>query len=178
MAASMTGEQIQALADALEPLTPKNLGPAVQGFAIAFGVISVIVVCLRIYVRAGLSGVSPRLLGFEDYLAVLATRATESVLAMRIFPTRCTLFAPWSTKPTGSFYTLFHRLLLNALSALRVYASIVGSELFSQYASTCPSWSSRPFWRWHSCSPTANRSMRHGIQLCVLQSPEPPSMFC
>lgn len=73
MAASMTGEQIQALADALEPLTPKNLGPAVQGFAIAFGVISVIVVCLRIYVRAGLSGVSPRLLGFEDYLAVLAT---------------------------------------------------------------------------------------------------------
>ncbi|KAF5620197.1 integral membrane protein [Fusarium sp. NRRL 52700] len=73
MAASMTGEQIQALADALEPLTPKNLGPAVQGFAIAFGVISVVVVCLRIYVRAGLSGVSPRLLGFEDYLAVLAT---------------------------------------------------------------------------------------------------------
>ncbi|KAH7153893.1 hypothetical protein DER46DRAFT_637991 [Fusarium sp. MPI-SDFR-AT-0072] len=73
MAGSMTGEQIQALADALEPLTPKDLGPAVQGFAIAFGITSVIVVCLRIYVRAGLSGVSPRLLGFEDYLAVVAT---------------------------------------------------------------------------------------------------------
>ncbi|KAF6518007.1 hypothetical protein HZS61_002085 [Fusarium oxysporum f. sp. conglutinans] len=73
MASSMTGEQIQALADALEPLTPKDLGPAVQGFAIAFGITSVVVVCLRVYVRAGLSGVSPRLLGFEDYLAVVAT---------------------------------------------------------------------------------------------------------
>jgi hypothetical protein len=73
MAGSMTGEQIQALADALEPLSPKDLGPAVQGFAVAFGITSVIVVCLRIHVRAGLSGVSPRLLGFEDYLAVLAT---------------------------------------------------------------------------------------------------------
>ncbi|KAF4499897.1 integral membrane [Fusarium agapanthi] len=88
MAASMTGEQIQALADALKPLTPKNLGPAVQGFAIAFGIVGVIVVCLRIYVRAGLSGVSPRLLGFEDYLAVLATillmpAVVFSVLAAR-----------------------------------------------------------------------------------------------
>ncbi|KAF9771660.1 hypothetical protein IL306_010716 [Fusarium sp. DS 682] len=73
MAGSMTGEQIRALANALEPIPPKDLGPAVQGFAIAFGITSVIVVCLRIYVRAGLSGVSPRLLGFEDYLAVLAT---------------------------------------------------------------------------------------------------------
>ncbi|KAF4460500.1 integral membrane [Fusarium albosuccineum] len=73
MAGSMTGEQIQALADALKPLQPKDLGPAVQGFAISFGVISVVVVCLRIYVRAGLSGVSPKLLGLEDYLSVLAT---------------------------------------------------------------------------------------------------------
>lgn len=68
----MTGEQIQALANALPPLPPKDLGPAVQGFALVFGIVSIIVVCLRIYVRAGLSDVSPRLLGLEDYLAVLS----------------------------------------------------------------------------------------------------------
>ncbi|KAM0500901.1 hypothetical protein ACHAP8_004620 [Fusarium lateritium] len=73
MAQSMTGEQIKALVDALPPLEPKDLGPAVQGFALAFGITSVIVLCLRIYVRAGLSDVSPRLLGLEDYLAVLST---------------------------------------------------------------------------------------------------------
>ena len=72
MADSMTGEQIQALANALPPLTPKDLGPVVQGFALAFGIISVIVVSLRIYVRAGLSDVSPQLLGPEDYLSVLS----------------------------------------------------------------------------------------------------------
>jgi len=73
MVDSMTGEQIQALANALPPLPPKDLGPVVQGFALAFGIISIVVVSLRIYVRAGLTDVSPRLLGPEDYLAVLAT---------------------------------------------------------------------------------------------------------
>ncbi|KAH7241313.1 hypothetical protein BKA59DRAFT_528924 [Fusarium tricinctum] len=73
MAESMTGQQIKALADSLEPLTPKDLGPVVQGFAIFFGIVSVIVVCLRIYVRAGYSGVAPRLLGLEDYMTVVAT---------------------------------------------------------------------------------------------------------
>ncbi|KAM0553295.1 hypothetical protein ACHAPJ_007308 [Fusarium lateritium] len=88
MADSMTGEQIQALANSLQPLTPKDLGPAVQGFAIAFGVTSVLVVCLRIYVRAGLSGVSPRLLGFEDYLAVLATVPLIPAVAFAILAAR------------------------------------------------------------------------------------------
>ncbi|TDZ14639.1 hypothetical protein Cob_v012517 [Colletotrichum orbiculare MAFF 240422] len=73
MAASMTGEQIQALANQLQPLTPKGLGPAVEYLAIIFGVISVIVVALRVYVRAGLSGASTRLWGVEDYLAVIGT---------------------------------------------------------------------------------------------------------
>lgn len=80
MAASMTGEQIQALVEALPPLEPKDLGPAVQGFALAFGITSVIVLCLRLYVRAGLSDVSPRLLGIEDYLAALATVSTYTVI--------------------------------------------------------------------------------------------------
>ncbi|KAF4446878.1 integral membrane protein [Fusarium austroafricanum] len=72
MAGFLTGEQIQSIADGLPPITPKNLGPAVEGLAIAFGAVSVIAVCLRIYIRAGLSGVSPRVLGIEDYLAILA----------------------------------------------------------------------------------------------------------
>jgi hypothetical protein len=81
MAESLTGEQIQALVDALPPLPPKDLGPAVQGFALAFGITSIIVVCLRIYVRAGLSDVSPRLLGLEDYLAVLSTVCRPTLTA-------------------------------------------------------------------------------------------------
>lgn len=68
----MTGEQIQDLANKLEPLTPKGLGPAVEVVALVFGTISVISVSLRVYVRAGLSGASTRLLGIEDYMAVLA----------------------------------------------------------------------------------------------------------
>ncbi|KAK1700610.1 hypothetical protein BDP55DRAFT_643623 [Colletotrichum godetiae] len=73
MAASMTGEQIQAFAYQLEPLAPKGLAPAVEFVAIILGIISVIVVSLRIYVRAGLSGASSRLWGVEDYLAVIGT---------------------------------------------------------------------------------------------------------
>lgn len=79
MAGSMTGQQIKAVADGLEPLTPKDLGPVVQGFALFFGVVSVIVVCLRIYVRAGYSGVAPRLLGLEDYMTVVATVSLPSI---------------------------------------------------------------------------------------------------
>ncbi|CEI61683.1 hypothetical protein FVEN_g2749 [Fusarium venenatum] len=88
MAQSMTGEQIKALVDALPPLEPKDLGPAVQGFALAFGITSVIVLCLRIYVRAGLSDVSPRLLGLEDYLAVLSTLLFIPAIVFSILTTR------------------------------------------------------------------------------------------
>ncbi|KAJ0376859.1 hypothetical protein COL26b_004912 [Colletotrichum chrysophilum] len=81
MAATMTGEQISAIAYQLEPLTPKGLGPAVEFIAIVFGIVCVIVVGLRIYVRAGLSGASTRLWGVEDWLAVIGTlyliRASE-----------------------------------------------------------------------------------------------------
>ncbi|CAF3495999.1 hypothetical protein SNK03_005806 [Fusarium graminearum] len=88
MAASMTGEQIQALVEALPPLEPKDLGPAVQGFALAFGITSVVVLCLRLYVRAGLSDVSPRLLGIEDYLAALATLLFIPAIVFSILTTR------------------------------------------------------------------------------------------
>ncbi|KAL4731458.1 hypothetical protein ACLX1H_000426 [Fusarium chlamydosporum] len=88
MAQSMTGEQIQALANALPPLPPKDLGPAVQGFALVFGIVSIIVVCLRIYVRAGLSDVSPRLLGLEDYLAVLSILIFIPAIVFAVLTTR------------------------------------------------------------------------------------------
>jgi hypothetical protein len=81
----MTGQQIKDLADGLEPLTPRDLGPVVQGFALFFGVVSVIVVCLRIYVRAGYSGVAPRLLGLEDYMTVVATVSLPSLQYMICF---------------------------------------------------------------------------------------------
>lgn len=73
MAASMSGEQIQALVYELEPLNPTGLGRAVEVVAILLGVVSVLVVSLRVYVRAGLSGASTRAWGAEDFLAVIGT---------------------------------------------------------------------------------------------------------
>lgn len=69
----MSGEQIQALVDELEPLNPTGLGRAVEVVAIVLGVICVVVVSLRVYVRAGLSGASTRTWGVEDFLAVVGT---------------------------------------------------------------------------------------------------------
>ncbi|VUC30765.1 unnamed protein product, partial [Clonostachys rosea] len=68
---SMTGEQIQALANALPSLTPKGLGRAVEVVAILFGVISLIAVSLRIWVRSGFSVASARHWGIEDYMVLL-----------------------------------------------------------------------------------------------------------
>lgn len=73
MAESMTGKQIQALVYQLEPLEPKGLGLAVEYVAIVFGILSIVVVSLRIYVRAGFSGASTRIWGIEDYLVVIGT---------------------------------------------------------------------------------------------------------
>lgn len=73
MAASVSGEQIQALVYELEPLKPTGLGRAVEVVAILLGVVCVLVVSLRVYVRAGLSGASTRTWGAEDFLAVVGT---------------------------------------------------------------------------------------------------------
>jgi hypothetical protein len=67
---SMTGEQIQALANDLPPLTPKGLGSAVEVVACLFGAISLLAVSLRIYVRSGCSVASSRHWGIEDYLVL------------------------------------------------------------------------------------------------------------
>lgn len=76
---TLTGEQIKALADDLEPLNPKGLGRAVEVIAILFGILCFIVVSLRVYVRAGLSGASARLWGLEDLLAVLGTVSDSDI---------------------------------------------------------------------------------------------------
>lgn len=73
MAVSMSGEQIQALVYQLEPINPTGLGRAVEVVAICLGIICAIVVSLRVWVRAGLSGASTRTWGLEDYLAVVGT---------------------------------------------------------------------------------------------------------
>ncbi|POS72773.1 hypothetical protein DHEL01_v208833 [Diaporthe helianthi] len=73
MAASMSGEQIQALVNQLEPISPTGLGRAVEVVAILLGVVCTVVVSLRVYVRAGLSGASTRIWGVEDYLALIGT---------------------------------------------------------------------------------------------------------
>lgn len=78
MEESMTGEEIQDLVNKLPPITPGGMGRAVQAVAILLGIISVVVVSLRVYVRAGLSGASSRLWGPEDYLAVIGTVSLPS----------------------------------------------------------------------------------------------------
>lgn len=76
----MSGEQIQALVYELEPLNPTGLGRAVEVVAILLGVVCVLVVSLRVYVRAGLSGASTRTWGAEDFLAVVGTVSSPARL--------------------------------------------------------------------------------------------------
>ncbi|KAL0935525.1 uncharacterized protein CTRU02_210116 [Colletotrichum truncatum] len=85
---SMTGEQIQTWAYQVEPLTPKGLGLAVEYVAIVFGIISIIVVGLRIYVRAGLSGASTRLWGIEDWLVVIGTVPFIPAVVFAVYASR------------------------------------------------------------------------------------------
>lgn len=85
MQESMTGEEIQALVNKLPPITPGSVGRAVQAVAILLGILSIIVVSLRIYVRAGFSGAASRLWGVEDYVAVIGTVSLRA-LAEPLFP--------------------------------------------------------------------------------------------
>ncbi|GKT60228.1 integral membrane protein [Colletotrichum tofieldiae] len=88
MAASMTGEQIQAIAYELPPLDPKGLAAGVEFVAIVLGIISVIIVSLRIYVRAGLSGASTALWGIEDYLAVVGLLPFIPAVVFAVYASR------------------------------------------------------------------------------------------
>lgn len=66
-----TGEALSALAYTLPPLTPHGFGLTIEVISILLAIISVIVVCLRVYVRTGLSGAINRFWGVDDYLVVI-----------------------------------------------------------------------------------------------------------
>lgn len=68
------GEQVSAAAYALSPMTPAGVGPVVEGLAIFYGIIAIIVTSIRVWVRSGFSNASPtRLYGMDDCLAFLGT---------------------------------------------------------------------------------------------------------
>lgn len=69
MASSVSGEETQADAYQLVPLAPKGFGLAIEWVAISLGIISLIVISLRAYVR--FSGGSGRSWGLDDILAVI-----------------------------------------------------------------------------------------------------------
>ncbi|ORY57767.1 uncharacterized protein BCR38DRAFT_353944 [Pseudomassariella vexata] len=71
IAATLTGEQIAALAYALPPLEPEGLCYFVEIISIIIGVIATIVVGLRVWIRAGLSGATKRIWGVDDYLVII-----------------------------------------------------------------------------------------------------------
>lgn len=68
-----SGENTQAIADQLAPLTPIGLGFAIEAIGIALGIIGLIAISLRLYVRFGFSAGLSRSLGPDDVLAVLGT---------------------------------------------------------------------------------------------------------
>lgn len=74
---SAEGEALQLAAYQLGPLTPGGVGPAVEGVAVLMGVLSIIVVSLRVWVRSGYSDASTRIWGPEDYLAICGTVRTS-----------------------------------------------------------------------------------------------------
>lgn len=70
--AATQGEQVSAAAYALAPMTPAGVGGVVEGLAICYGIIAIIVTSIRVWVRSGFSSASPtRLYGMDDYLAFL-----------------------------------------------------------------------------------------------------------
>ncbi|KAF5020881.1 hypothetical protein F66182_7083 [Fusarium sp. NRRL 66182] len=88
MASSMTGEQTQALAERLEPLSPKGLGASAAVVAVILGIISFVVVSLRVYVRWGKTKASSRVLGADDLLAVLSMGIFMPAVAFTILAVR------------------------------------------------------------------------------------------
>lgn len=68
-----SGENLQAAANQLAPLTPIGLGFAIDAIGIALGFIGIIAISLRLYVRFGFSAGLSRSLGPDDVLAVLGT---------------------------------------------------------------------------------------------------------
>jgi hypothetical protein len=77
---SPSGDQIAATAYALPPLTPQGLSLAIVVVSILLAIITTVVVCLRIWVRTGMSGAFNRVWNTEDYLLALGFVSLASVL--------------------------------------------------------------------------------------------------
>lgn len=73
-----SGEQIQAVAYRLASLSPKGLSFAIDAIAIALGLIAIIALSMRLYVRLGFSAGLSRPLGPDDFLAVFGTVSCPS----------------------------------------------------------------------------------------------------
>lgn len=67
----LSGEEMQAGAYQLLPLTPRGFGLAIEAVAISLGVIGIIIISLRAYVRFGFSVGLSRSWGIDDILAVI-----------------------------------------------------------------------------------------------------------
>lgn len=82
-AASPSGEQLAAIAYALPPLAPRGLSLSIVVVSVFLAIVSTVVVCLRIWVRTGMSGAINRMWGIEDYLFVLGFVSREVILQYR-----------------------------------------------------------------------------------------------
>lgn len=87
----MAGETIGQAAYALPPLTPSGLGAGVEAVSIFLAIVTTIVVCLRVWVRAGFSGAGTRVWGVDDYLLLLGFVCTSEPPPAVKFPPRLTV---------------------------------------------------------------------------------------
>lgn len=69
----LSGEEMQAGAYQLAPLAPRGFGLAIETVAISLGIVGIIVISLRAYVRLGFSVGMSRSWGIDDILAVIGT---------------------------------------------------------------------------------------------------------
>ncbi|KAH8757243.1 hypothetical protein F5883DRAFT_632067 [Diaporthe sp. PMI_573] len=84
----VSGEQIQAVAYQLAPLSPKGLGFAVDAIGIALAIIGIIAISLRLYARLGFSVGLSRSLGPDDVLAILGTLTFAAAVVFAVYATR------------------------------------------------------------------------------------------
>ncbi|KAG8157809.1 hypothetical protein KVR01_012471 [Diaporthe batatas] len=95
-----SGEQIQAVAYQLPSLSPKGLSFATDAVGIALGVIAIIALFLRLYVRLGFSTGLSRPLGPDDYLAAFGTLTFAAAIVFTVYATRYGLGTPDSELPS------------------------------------------------------------------------------
>ncbi|KAJ0116871.1 hypothetical protein J7T55_010022 [Diaporthe amygdali] len=88
MVTFVSGEEMQDVAYHLVPLTPKGFGLAVETSAMSLGIVSIIVISLRVYMRLGFSTASRRACGLDDILALFGTLPFISAVVFAVYATR------------------------------------------------------------------------------------------